>query len=134
MRLRQTRIGEDTKPVGRVFVGICWELTQTSCIPSSGGIRSKFNHTQYMNPLWSTNHPRTKNKNLRVFLIFRLRFSRFLLTSLFSVATRYIILNSFHAELIDVFPQSSSPLFFLLRSCFLPTPHIAHTFFLPFSK
>lgn len=42
-----------------------------------------------------------KKRNHRVFLIFGLHFHLL-------CYTRYIILNPFHAELIDVFPQFSS--------------------------
>ena len=55
-----------------------------------------------------------KKKNLRNFPHFRVTFLLF-----FPVATRYIILNPFHAELIDVFPKKSHSVLFRQH-----TPHI----------
>lgn len=64
-----------------------------------------------------------EKRNLGIFLIFGLRFLFFFFSFRRwlkeAFATRYIILNPFHAELIDVFPQSPSAS--LLRQC------LAHT-------
>lgn len=64
---------------------------------------------------------------------FRVTFFSFRSRSFSSVATRYIILNPFHAELIDVFPKSSFSLSLTLPLSLSLSPYASATHIFPSS-